>query len=44
MGVNTIFVQVRPKADALYESDINPWSDVLTGVQVKTRDMIRLAL
>ncbi|MEA4815874.1 MAG: family 10 glycosylhydrolase [Lachnospiraceae bacterium] len=35
MGVNTIFVQVRPKADALYESDINPWSDVLTGVQGK---------
>lgn len=33
MGVNTVIVQVRPKADALYESEINPWSDVLTGVQ-----------
>lgn len=28
-GINTVVVQVRPKADALYESDINPWSDVL---------------
>ena len=28
-----MFVQVRPKADALYSSKINPWSDVLTGVQ-----------
>ncbi len=26
-------VQVRPKADALYKSAINPWSDVLTGTQ-----------
>ena len=35
LGINTIIVQVRPKADALYKSDINPWSDVLTGVQGK---------
>lgn len=34
-GINTIVVQVRPKADALYKSDINPWSDVLTGTQGK---------
>lgn len=33
LGINTIVVQVRPKADALYKSEINPWSDVLTGVQ-----------
>lgn len=33
MGINTVMVQVRPKADALYHSNINPWSDVLTGVQ-----------
>ncbi|MGE5396046.1 MAG: family 10 glycosylhydrolase [Chitinophagales bacterium] len=33
IGINTVIVQVRPKADALYESDINPWSDVLTGTQ-----------
>lgn len=35
MGINTIVVQVRPKADALYKSAINPWSDILTGTQGK---------
>ncbi len=35
LGINTVIVQVRPKADALYKSKINPWSDVLTGVQGK---------
>ena len=35
MGMNTVIVQVRPKADALYASSINPWSDVLTGQQGK---------
>ena len=35
MGMNTVVVQVRPKADALYASSINPWSDVLTGIQGK---------
>ena len=35
MGINTAIVQVRPKGDALYESEINPWSDVLTGTQGK---------
>ena len=34
-GLNTVVVQVRPKGDALYSSDINPWSDVLTGTQGK---------
>ncbi len=34
-GINTIIVQVRPKSDALYKSEINPWADVLTGVQGK---------
>lgn len=33
MGINTVIVQVRPKSDALYQSKINPWSDVLTGIQ-----------
>ncbi|MGN0136454.1 family 10 glycosylhydrolase [Anaerotignum sp.] len=33
MGLNTVVVQVRPKGDAFYESDLNPWSAVLTGVQ-----------
>lgn len=35
LGLNTVIVQVRPKGDALYRSNINPWSDVLTGVQGK---------
>ena len=35
MGMNTVFVQVRPKADAFYKSSINPWSDILTGTQGK---------
>ena len=33
LGLNTVVVQVRPKGDAFYESDLNPWSAVLTGVQ-----------
>lgn len=32
-GINTVILQVRPKGDALYQSNINPWSDVLTGTQ-----------
>lgn len=32
-GINTIMFQARPKGDALYSSQINPWSDVLTGKQ-----------
>lgn len=35
MGINTVFVQVRPKGDALYSSSISPWSDILTGTQGK---------
>lgn len=35
VGINTVVVQVRPKADALYKSSINPWSEVLTGTQGK---------
>ncbi|WP_042271341.1 family 10 glycosylhydrolase [[Clostridium] dakarense] len=34
-GINAVVVQVRPKADALYQSDINPWSEYLTGTQGK---------
>lgn len=32
-GLNTIFFQVRPTADALYNSSIFPWSKYLTGKQ-----------
>ncbi len=35
VGVNTVMVQVRPKADAFYKSSINPWSESLTGIQGK---------
>lgn len=34
-GLNSVVVQVRPKGDALYKSNLNPWSDVLTGTQGK---------
>lgn len=32
-GLNTVFVQVRPFGDAMYESQIFPWSNVLTGTE-----------
>ena len=32
-GCNAIILQVRPECDALYESDLEPWSYYLTGVQ-----------
>lgn len=33
IGFNTVMVQVRPSADALYKSAINPWAAILTGTQ-----------
>lgn len=32
-GLNAVFFQVRPEGDALYESEIEPWSRFLTGTQ-----------
>lgn len=32
-GLNTVFVQVRPFGDAMYESEIFPWSYVMTGTE-----------
>ena len=32
-GLNTVFLQVRPTSDALYSSDLFPWSRWLTGKQ-----------
>lgn len=32
-GLNTLIVQVRPAADALYASQYEPWSEYLTGTQ-----------
>lgn len=33
LGLNTILVQVRPFGDALYRSNLYPWSHLCTGVQ-----------
>lgn len=32
-GINALIFQVRPQADAFYQSSIEPWSRFLTGVQ-----------
>lgn len=32
-GMNAVVVQVRPAADAFYQSQYEPWSEYLTGVQ-----------
>lgn len=37
-GINAILFQVRVEADALYKSDIEPWSAYLTGVQGQAPD------
>lgn len=36
LNMNSIIFQVRPKLDAFYNSDINPWSEYLTGEQGKS--------
>lgn len=36
MKMNTVIVQVRPRADAFYPSDYYPWSEILTGTQGKS--------
>ncbi len=35
---NAVIFQVRPQADALYDSEIEPWSYFLTGKQAKSPD------
>lgn len=35
---NAVIFQVRPQCDALYKSDLEPWSYYLTGVQGKAPD------
>lgn len=32
-GINTVILQVRPAADALYPSSLEPWAALLTGTQ-----------
>lgn len=34
-GINAVFFQVRSEADAMYQSDLEPWSHWLTGEQGK---------
>ena len=38
MGFNAVFFQVRPASDALYKSEIFPWSRYLTGTQGQAPD------
>ena len=38
LGFNTIFFQVRPSSDALYKSDLFPWSKYLTGKEALSPD------
>jgi len=38
LNFNAIIFQVRPESDALYKSDIEPWSYWLTGKQGKAPD------
>jgi uncharacterized lipoprotein YddW (UPF0748 family) len=38
IGINAIIFQVRPAADAFYKSEIEPWSEWLTGKQGKAPD------
>ncbi|MCK8486198.1 family 10 glycosylhydrolase [Paenibacillus sp. MBLB2552] len=35
MGMNAVFVQVRPSADAIYPSSLVPWTSYLTGTAGK---------
>lgn len=35
LNMNAIIFQVRPKLDAFYKSNINPWSEYLSGTQGK---------
>jgi uncharacterized lipoprotein YddW (UPF0748 family) len=36
LGLNAIIFQIRPMADALYESKLEPWSEYLTGTSGKS--------
>lgn len=43
MRLNAVVLQIRPSADALYTSRIEPWSEYLTGVQGKASSFDPLA-
>lgn len=38
INLNAIVFQVRPHADSMYKSDLEPWSYYLTGLQAKAPD------
>lgn len=38
MGLNTVFLQVRPSADALYQSNLFPWSRYVSGTAGQAPD------
>lgn len=38
LGLNAIVFQVRPHCDAMYSSELEPWSYYLTGVQAQAPD------
>ena len=38
LNLNAVILQVRPAADALYDSQVEPWSAVLTGAQGQAPD------
>jgi len=38
LRLNAVVFQVRPMADAIYKSDIEPWSEFLTGKMGKAQD------
>ncbi len=44
MGLNAVILQVRPAADALYPSPLEPWSEYLTGTQGESPGYDPLAL
>ena len=44
LHLNAVFFQVRPVADALYASPLEPWSEYLTGIQGRSPGYDPLAL
>lgn len=42
LGMNAVIFQVRPTADAMYQSELEPWSHWLTGQQGVWRDTNKL--
>ena len=38
MGLNAVFLQVRPSADALYQSSLFPWSRYVSGTAGQAPD------